>query len=352
MLTGPWGVVFLLVDVGYSLMKRPGLVLWISILFFVSVSDVLGQVAPQLTKLKVAYSTVAVGQSLAWVTKESGIFAQNHLDVELVFIGSSTVVTQALIAGNIPIAIMSGVAAINAALAGGDSIIVGSTKNEPVLAFLVTSKDIKEPAHLKGRKLGVSRMGSSSDFLLRYILKRVGLVPGKDVSIVQVGSSPMRVAALATGVIDGTALEIEEMMVARRMGFSVLIDISKLGIEALNSDIITTRRFTYQSRETVRKFIKGMVEGVVFYKNNKVFSMEVISRYTKSTDTEKIELGYDHNARIYLKKPYPTAKGIQLALEEIRDRNPASAGAGYQQFMDDSIVSELDKSGYIDKLYK
>ena len=118
MLTGPWGVGFLLVDVGYSLMKRPGLVLWISILFFVSVSDVLGQLAPQLTKLKVAYSTVAVGQSLAWVTKESGIFAQNHLDVELVFIGSSTVVTQALIAGNIPIAIMSGVAAINAALAG------------------------------------------------------------------------------------------------------------------------------------------------------------------------------------------------------------------------------------------
>lgn len=333
-------------------MKRAGLVPWISILFFVSVSDVLGQVAPQITKLKVAYSTVAVGQSLVWVTKESGIFAQNQLDVELVFIGSSTVVTQALIAGNIPVAIMSGVAAINANLAGGDLIIVGSTKNEPVLSFLVTSKDIKDTAQLKGRKLGVSRLGSSSDFLLRYLLKRVGLVPEKDVSIVQVGSSPMRVAALAKGVIDGTALEIEEMMVARKLGFNVLIDISKLGIEALNSDIITSRRFTLQSRETVRKFIKGMVDGVAFYRNNKAFSMEVISRYTKSTDKEKIELGYDHNVRIYLKKPYPTSRGIQLALEEIRDRNPASAGAGYQQFMDDSFVSELDKSGYIDKLYK
>lgn len=333
-------------------MENLRLVNLILILFFVSVPDVLGQLAPQLTRLKVGYSTVAVGQSLVWVTKESGIFAKNHLDVELVFIGSSTIVTQALIAGNISIAIMSGVAAINAALAGGDSIIVGSTKNEPVLAFLVTSKDIKEPAHLKGRKLGVSRMGSSSDFLLRYILKRVGLVPGKDVSIVQVGSSPMRVAALATGVIDGTALEIEEMMVARRMGFSVLIDISKLGIEALNSDIITTRRFTHQSRDTVRKFIKGMVDGLAFYRNNKAFSMEVISRYTKSTDREKIELGYDHSAEFYLKKPYPTVKGIQLALEEIRDRNPAAIVAGYQQFMDDSIVRELDESGYIDRLYK
>ena len=132
-------------------MENLRLVNLILILFFVSVPDVLGQLAPQLTRLKVGYSTVAVGQSLVWVTKESGIFAKNHLDVELVFIGSSTIVTQALIAGNISIAIMSGVAAINAALAGGDSIIVGSTKNEPVLSFLVTSKDIKEQAHLKGK---------------------------------------------------------------------------------------------------------------------------------------------------------------------------------------------------------
>ncbi|MBI4525705.1 MAG: ABC transporter substrate-binding protein [Deltaproteobacteria bacterium] len=337
---------------GYSKLRKFSSAGLLPTFLVLLVSVAFGQSAPQPARLKVAYSTVAVGQSLAWVTKESGIFAQNQLDVELVFIGSSTVVTQALIAGNIPIAIMSGVAAINANLSGGDLIIVGSTKNEPVLSFLVTSKDISDTAQLKGRRLGVSRLGASSDFLLRYLLKRVGLVPEKDVAIVQVGSSPMRVAALAKGVIDGTALEIEEVMVARRLGFNVLIDISKLGIEALNSDVITTRKFILQSRETVRNFIKGIVDGVAFYKNNKAFSMEVISRYTKSTDKEKIELGYDHNARIYLKKPYPTVKGIQLALEEIRDRNPAAAGAGYQQFMDNSIVRELDESGYIDRLFK
>lgn len=198
----------------------------------------------------------------------------------------------------------------------------------------------------------MSRIGASSDFLLRYLLKRAGLVPEKDVSIVQLGSSPVRMAALAKGAIDATALNFEEMLVAKKMGFNLLLDVSKMGIEALNSDIITSRRFIRDSRETVRRFVKGMVDGVHFYRNNKKFSMEVIAKYTKSRDMEKTELGYDYNANIYLKKPYPTTKGIQLALEEFAERNPAAKSARPEQFIDTSFVKELDESGYIDSLYR
>lgn len=200
--------------------------------------------------------------------------------------------------------------------------------------------------------MGVSRLGASSDFLLKYLLKKIGLVPERDVSIVQVGSSPVRMAALANGAIDGTALSFEEMLVAKKLGFSILLDISNLGIEGLNSDIVTTRRFVRDSRETVQRFVRGMVKGVNFYTKNKKFSMEVIARYTKSRDLEKIENGYDYNAKVYLKKPYPAIQGIQIALEEIGERNPAAKGAKPEQFIEVSFVKELDDSGYIDSLYR
>ena len=306
----------------------------------------------QVIKLRSAYSTIAMGQSLIWVTKEAGVFERHGLNVELLFVVSSTTVTQALIAGDVPIVIMSGATAISAALSGQDLVMVGSTKSDPAQAFLVTSKEITEASQLRGKRLGVSRIGASSDFLLRYLLKRLGLVPEKDVSIVQLGSSPVRMAALAKGAIDATALSFEEMLVAKKTGFNLLMDISKLGIESLNSDMITSRRFVRDARETVRRFVKGMVDGVHFYRNNKKFSMEVIAKYTKSRDMEKIEQGYDYNANIYLKKPYPTIRGIQLALEEFGEKNPAAKSARPEQFTDASFVRELDESGHIDALYK
>lgn len=320
----------------------------LTILSFLFVADASGQ----LTRIKVGYSSIGVGQSLVWVAKEAGLFKENGLDVQLIFIGSSSIVTQAVIAGDVPVAIMSGTAAIGSQLAGSDVVMAASTKKDPAQAFLVTAKGISQPAQLKGKKLAVSRLGASSDFILRLILKRIGLVPDKDVAIIQVGSSPVRMAALANGVADGTALTFEEMMVAKKMGFNVLLNLVELGVESLNSDVVTTRKYIRESRDTVQRFIKGMVKAVSFFAANKKFSMDVIARYTKSKDTEKIEYGYDYAAKIFLKKPYPPIKGIQLALEELGERTPAARTANPEQFIDISMVKELDQSGYIDALYK
>jgi len=306
----------------------------------------------QVTRIKVGYSSIGVGQSLVWVAKEAGLFKENGLDVQLIFIGSSSILSQAVIARDVPIAIMSGTAAINSQLAGSDLVIAASTKKDPAQVFLVTAKGISQPAQLKGKKLAVSRLGASSDFILRLILKKIGLVPDKDVAIIQIGSSPVRMAALANGVADGTALTFEEMMVAKKMGFNVLLNLLEFGVEALNSDVVTTRRFIRESKETVQRFVKGMTKGVSFYTNNKKFSMDVIARYTKSNDIEKIEYGYDFAAKTFLKRPYTPIKGIQLALEEIGERNPAAKTANPEQFIDMSVVRDLDQSGYIDALYK
>lgn len=320
--------------------------------FLLLIPFVAASASAQVARIKVGYSSIGVGQSLVWVAKEAGLFKENGLDVQLIFIGSSSLLTQAVIAGDVPIAIMSGTAAIGSQLAGSDVIMAASTKKDPAQAFLVAAKGISQPAQLKGKKLAVSRLGASSDFILRLILKKLGLTPEKDVAIIQIGSSPVRMAALANGTADGTALTFEEMMVAKKMGFNVLLNLTELGVESLNSDVVTTRRYMRESRDVVQRFIKGMIKGVSFFAANKKFSMDVIARYTKSNDAEKIEYGYDFAAKIFLKKPYPPIKGIQLALEEIGERNPAARSANPEQFMDISIVRELDQSGYIDALYK
>ena len=320
--------------------------------FIVTFCLLFASMAPaQVTRIKVGYSSIGVGQSLVWVAKEAGLFKENGLDVQLIFIGSSSILTQSVIAGDVPIAIMSGTAAINSQLAGSDVVIAASTKKIQPRPFWSLRKEFRNPLSSR-EKLAVSRIGASSDFILRVILKKLGLVADKDVAIVQVGSSPVRMAALANGVADGTALTFEEMMVAKKMGFNVMLNIMDFGVESLNSDVVTTRRFMRDSRETVQRFIKGMIKGVSFFAANKKFSMDVIGRYTKSNDTEKIEYGYDYAAKIFLKKPYPPIKGIQLSLEEIGERTPSAKTANPEQFIDISIVKELDQSGYIDALYR
>ncbi len=229
--------------------------------------------------------------------------------------------------------------------------MLASAKKEPSQAYLVVSKNITSAAQLRGKKLGVSRLGSASDFLLKYILKKLGLTPA-DVTIVQVGNSPMRMAALGNGAIDGAALSYEELMVAKRMGFTVLLDVSAMGIEGLTSDVVTTRRYARESRDVALRYIKSLARGLSVYLKNKKFTMDVIARYTRSSDLEKIEAGYEHYAKVLLKKPYAAMGGVALALEEIAERTPAAKNARPEQFVDNSFVKELDDGGYFDSLYK
>src|SRR4029453_8238852 len=142
---------------------------WTSIVGLLSLLLV-SNVLAQATRIKVGYSSIGVGQSLVWVAKEAGLFKENGLDVQLIFIGSSSILSQAVIAGDVPIAIISGSTAISSQLAGSDLIIAASTKKDPAQAFLVTAKGITQTSQLRGKKLAVSRLGASSAFILRWFL--------------------------------------------------------------------------------------------------------------------------------------------------------------------------------------
>jgi NitT/TauT family transport system substrate-binding protein len=306
--------------------------------------------AEPVTKLSAAYGTITSGYSVMWVAKDAGIFAQNGLDVELLLIQSSPILASAMLSGNVPLAIMGGAAAVTSNLSGSDLVLIGSLRKTSSLSFLVTTKDISRPEQLKGKILGIDRYGGAGDFILRLVLEKLGLNPDKDVTIRQVGQSPLRLAALQAGVIQGTTLSAEDKVAADRLGLPLLVDVRKLGVEFLGADIVATRRMIKTEEATVRRFIKSLVEGIRYYKTHKVETMQTMVRYMKVKDPALIEAGYDFNVQEYQRKPYPSVGGIQVSLEQISQTNPKNVNV--ERFFDARFVRELDQSGFIDALYK
>ena len=308
--------------------------------------------AEPLTKLSAAYGTITSGYSVMWVAKDAGIFAQNGLDVELLLIQSSPILASAMLSGNVPLAIMGGAAAVTSNLSGSDLVLIGSLRKTSSLSFLVTTKDISRPEQLKGKVLGIDRYGGAGDFILRLVLEKLGLNPDKDVTIRQVGQSPLRLAALQAGIIQGTTLSAEDKVAADKLGLPLLVDVRKLGVEFLGADIVATRRMIKSEEAIVRRFMKALVEGVRYYKTHKAETMQTMVRYMKVKDPALIEAGYEFNVQEYQRKPYPSVGGIQVSLEQISQINPKAKNVSVERFFDARFVRELDQSGFIDGLYK
>ena len=312
----------------------------------------IAQAASAPIKLNVAYSTFVASQAALWIAKDSRMFEKNGLDVELIFIRSASMGVPALLSGTTPISVMAGEAAIRSNLAGSDLVIVGGLTKTPTLTFLISSKKITKVEDLKGKTIGVGRFGGGTDSVTRLVLRRLGIDPERDVKMRQIGNVPERTAALQAGIIDATVLNPEEKFAAERFGINVLFDLRKLGLEFLTAAIVTTRSFTTKENHTIHSFMKAMVEAIHFFKGNKKRSMEIMGKYMRTQDSKIIEVGYDNDAEVYDRAPYPSIKGIQLALEEIAQGNPGAKKADVKLFFDARWVQELDKSGFIDGLYR
>ena len=329
---------------------RSGYRILIALSLFLFTSSSQATEAPE--KLIVGYSGAAPGFSVVWIAKDTGIFKKNGLDVDIILVQSASLMAQALIAGNVPVAVMNGVAAVEGNLRGADLVLIGSLKKSPNTPYLVTSKGINRPNELKGKKLGVSRIGSSSDVLLRLALRKLGINPDREVTILQLGNVSLRTKAIQAGIIDGHLVSPEEKVASETFGVNILYDLRALGLEFLSTDMVTSRVFIKNEEEKVRRFVKAMVEAIHYYKTHKQKSIEIMAKYMRNVTSRVIEMGYDWNAQEYNSKPYPSVRGIQWALEEIAQRNPKAEKTTPEQFYDARFVKELEQNGFIDSLYR
>jgi len=330
-------------------MQKKGSVL-LPVVFFLSlIFTFLGPAYAQ--KLLVPYPSLGGTSLTLWVTHEAGLFRKYGLDVELVFMGGGGRTVRTLIAGQSHIASIDPAALALAAAAGSDvTIIAAMTSTLPY--FLVVRPEIKTKEDLKGKKVAVSGFGGASDFVTRLALEGLGLVPDKDVVIIQVGEVPTRLMALESGTVHATVLVPPAHLLAKKKGFSVLVDIAGLGLQIPNAAVGTTRTYVSSHRDTVRRFLMAYLEGVKVMKSDAELSMKVLSKYSRTTDRESLSTAYEIYAKVNPERPYVDPASIKKILDFFSKRRPEMASLKPEDIVDMSLLREIDRAGFIDSLYK
>ena len=305
-----------------------------------------------LQKINVAFSSISGNMAPLWVTQDKGFFRKNGLDVQVILIESGTTTAQALVAGDISFATLAGPAVIQSNLRGADAVMIAGIVN--TLTFqLFTEKGITRPDQFKGKSVGVTRYGSATDFAMRYALDKYGLDANKEVAILQLGNVPALLAAMEAGKIQGAMLSAPTSLRAKKMGFPMLADLQMLGLEYQHTSVATSRALLKAKPDLARDFMRAYVEGIHYAKTHRKETLDVLAKYLRTDDKEVLDDTYESIVQTLVpEKPYPTQKGVQIILRELGAKDPAARSARPEQFIDTTIVKELDGSGFIDRLYK
>lgn len=285
-----------------------------------------------------------------WIAHEGGHFAKYNIEAQMVFIPSASMMVQAMLAGDVPFAAAGGNAAVDATLAGGDFVMVGALAKVPAF-YIMALPEIKTIEDLRGKAVGVTRFGSSTDFTMRYILRKHGLEPGRDVTIIQMGDLPAAVAAMRTRAIVAAPFSSPTNVQAQEIGARVLVDMGKAGIYFPHDAWMARRSFIQSHEDLVRRLLKGYSEGVHRLFTDKEFSKRVIRRYARVSEAKIVEAVYQYAVDYVDKIPYNTHEGIQEVLNQIAPRNPKAKTARPESFYDDRYVKELETTGFYKQLW-
>ena len=301
--------------------------------------------------LKVPYVSLSPTAGPLWIAHDAGFFKKYNVGVELLYIPGGSVIIQSIMSGDVKVANMAPPSAIGAWAKGADLTLIASGVDQ-LLETVITGTSIKKPADLKGKKIGVSRYGSLTDMALREALRHYKLVPDKDVTILQTGGEATRFAALTTGAIDGAMLSGDKKVQAEKMGYHVVIDLSELPIYYPVNGVIASKKFTASNPEIARNFLKGWLEGIKAFKTDKELSLKVLAKYLKLNDRDVLEKSHEIYRPVYKKLPYGDRRAVKFALDQMSAELPSGAKLNPDDFIDNSILTELEKSGFIDQLYR
>src|SRR5499433_988999 len=236
--------------------------------------------AQGLPKVRAAYTSIGIQFDPVYIMKELDLLRKYGLDVDVLFVPVSSRAIQAALAGEIQFITSGGVANINANVTGADFTGLTATLNTFVFK-IVGSPELKKPEDLKGKKVGISRLGGASDFSIRYALTHWGLVPEKDVALIQVGGEPEEVLALQNKAVYAVILAEPFATVARRAGAIMLADLSQLGVPYTMHGIGVRKSYIKANRDIVVRFMKAYLEGIYVFKTNKEVALNVLKKYTR-----------------------------------------------------------------------
>jgi NitT/TauT family transport system substrate-binding protein len=293
----------------------------------------------------------AVNLIYAYVTQDAGFWKKHGLDAQVVLFESGSTLAQVARSGEVQFSINSGPTTIASRTQGADAVMVAAAVNTLPYS-LVAAKGITKWDQLKGKKVGISRFGSGTDTAIRLVCKRFGLDPVKDLVILQGGTQPSRLQAMAAGSLDATLVSPPLDLTAKKQGFSILVNIAELGIAYPQLVIETSERFNRENPHAVKSFLKGFIEGIYYVATHKDETKKTITKYLKTSDPEILEATYQSFLQVTDYSLNPNLEGVRNAIEEVAQRVPAAKGKKPEDFIDMRFLKELEKEGFLKQFQK
>ena len=325
--------------------KRFGIVLNIVLVLMVVSS------ARAKDRLAIGYSSASGVFAGLWVAQEGRLFEKYDIESRLVLIASGSLMVQAMLGGDLPVAGAAGSAAVDASLGGADVVMFGSMVKVPAF-YIMALPEIKTIDDLRGKSVGVTRFGSSTDFTMRYVLRKQGLEPGRDVTLIQTGDLFAAAAMLRTRAIVAAPFSSPANLRAEEAGAKVLMNMGKAGVYFPHDAFMARRSFINTNEDLTRRFLKAYGEGVYRLFTDRELSRRAIANYGRAIDAKTNDAVYQYAVDYVDKIPYNTREGVQEVLNQIAPRNPKAKTAKPEEFYDDRFVKELDSQGFYKQLWK
>ncbi|HXV49919.1 MAG TPA: ABC transporter substrate-binding protein [Candidatus Binatia bacterium] len=303
-------------------------------------------------KVRLSYSSTDTINQVWTIAQEAGFYKKYGLDVDLVYIGSTTIGIAAIVAQDVQVGNAAGSGVANAAVRGADTVSAGCVIN--VLAYeLVVLDSIKSPEDLKGKSIGISRFGSASDVAARELLKGIGLRPMEDVKILQIGGASERAAGFSRGVIAGFPSPPGNVhLIPGGLPHRILADMADLPKPYPLPFIcaVTTKSFLAKKRDTVKRVLMSLIEASHYFKTNREGTQKIVSKYLRGANKAYLDSAYQSTTKILERVPYTSRDGMKIQLDEALKQTPGSK-VTVDNLIDDTIVRELEKEGFIDRVY-
>lgn len=326
-------------------MKR--LILSTALLFSLMVSFSSGA-----DRIRIGYSSISGSYIGIWVAHDAGLFAKEGLEDQIILIPSGSQLAQVTVAGEVDIASFNGSSAMAAALQGADIKIIGNTTNKMIFSIYV-KPEIKTVEGLKGKKLGVTRFGSSTDISARYALRKQHLDPQKDVTILQMGSMSSILSGLQGGSIDAGVVSPPTLFAVDKLGFKELVNITDMDIAFPNPSLIAQGGIIRNRPEVINRFMRAYARGIHRGRTDRELTLKSIARYTKVEDPFLLQKAYDlYLGKVLEKAPYINMAGMQNALDDLAKSIPPAKTAKAEQFINLRFLDNLEKSGLLKELYR
>ena len=305
---------------------------------------------PALKKINWGQTALSAAMWIPWIAKEARIYEKNGLSVEIVLLRGSGQSSQAMMGGSLFAAPVALPQVMLANLNGADMVNVAHTIAVASSKLLV-KPEIRKAEDLRGKKVATSSIGSLGDFLFRYALRKHGINPDREIAWIAIGTNGERLQALLSGAIDGADVTYPADIQAERKGYRVLIDARK-EITFPTTSVVTRRKTIREDRDTVMRMVRSHVESIAFHKQNKEFALKVLTKYVRTTDAEFLEGSYNMFKQDFIAAPYPITKGLEPTYDYVAQTRPDIRNHRPEEFVDASFIAELDKSGFIKKLYE